>query len=192
MRTIRKSGLWLLGSIALVSSAPAIAAMTGYVKIPDIKGESRGSSAQATYLTFKMERVLITSHQSGTSASDDRHRQWIDVLSISPTIHKPGSGGTATGHEEEIDIYGISWATARPASATALAGSKPPKVLNSSGGPGQMRAQIAWPGCRVGKSLPHVIVAQNRGPQAELRGVRVVRCAARQVTFHYNAIAVKR
>ena len=98
MRTIRKSGLWLLGSIALVSSAPAIAAMTGYVKIPDIKGESRGSSAQATYLTFKMERVLITSHQSGTSASDDRHRQWIDVLigQMTPKVRERGHDALPT------------------------------------------------------------------------------------------------
>lgn len=191
MSKLTRPGLWLLGSIALASSAPAIAALTGYVKIPDIEGESKGSNAQASYLTFKMERALITSHQSGASASDDSHKQWIDVLSISPTIHKPGSGSSASGHEEEIDIHGISWATAQRPAAGRMAVASPPKVLRSTGGPGRMKARIAWRGCTVGKGLPRVIVGHNRGLAVELQGVRIQRCAAEEVTFYYNRIAVK-
>ncbi len=203
----------LAASVAAAGLAvPASAA--GYLKIPDIDGESKGESdEQPAYITITMERDTPSS-----SAGDSGHKDWIPIEGVSWTPRRDSrdaASGMATGKRQhkavtttkEIDKASPTRMRASTATQSAAAGGGgggkvnvrdltmkkytdnatylPPRDYT---GPGSVTLPARMPGCRVGKRYPHAFVGDEGGKQVKLVDVTVAQCASEVVTITYETI----
>ncbi|MEL6476686.1 MAG: hypothetical protein AAFR17_05100 [Pseudomonadota bacterium] len=73
--------------------------MTKEIDTPEALSEDSLDAAAGGY-RYQMKNVLVTSYQTGSSASSGDHDKWIDVLSIDHGTHTPGGAGNAVPSED--------------------------------------------------------------------------------------------
>ncbi|MEO1105276.1 MAG: hypothetical protein AAFW98_16345 [Pseudomonadota bacterium] len=180
-------------ALVLAAAGAAPAAAAGYLKIPDIPGESKASDGVETedigfrardgaeWTTRDKERpayikIVMKRAQAGSSATDSKHTDWIPVETVRQTptrAPRDAATGLATGKRQHKPL--------RAGKTSVL----PPKGMT---GAGSVRLPAALPGCRVGTRYPHVLVGDEGGDEVRLKRVRVTECAAETVTIVYEVI----
>lgn len=211
---MRLSTTRILTALAILGlgASPAFAALTGYLKIPDIPGEIRNAVPGV-----EPDEIDVKAADDGARRKNSGEAH-LDYLTITMT------GASAGGeHEVEYDIAAganaaadalpVSWGPVhtaglptgkrqhRPLTAIKPVDRTSPAMAErkverraalsrpASQGAGSVRVGAKWDGCRVGARYPHILLGGGE-PLGEytLRNVQVTECAAEHVSFNYARI----
>jgi len=185
------------GAAALALAVPAHAA--GYLKIPDIDGETQRQDNGETRHRYT---VVVTSSRVVEGKSDGKVGP---VRWMAPESTRDAGSGMATGKRQhgaltttkEVDKASPDIMRSGDEGTSATKYKRltmkrgtmlPPKGLK---GPGSVAVAAKLPGCSVGKRYPYVLIGDEGGKEAKLMKVTVAQCASEEFTLNYEHIQRK-